>query len=108
IYRSEIYSNIEEYVEIINNPDFSANFKPYWQEPLKTAPKGFPKDWEHIDLIKPKSFVFASQMADKDFTSKDVVEKIANLFRILKPYDDFFNFTLEQHPQLATRAPKRR
>lgn len=108
VYRSEIYNNVEEYLGIINNPDFAANFKPYWQEPLKTAPKGFPKDWVHMDLIKPKSFVFAAPLADKDLTSKNSVEKIANLFRILKPYDDFFNFSLEQHPQLAERTPKRR
>ena len=108
VYRSEIYSNVEEYLEIINNPEFSSHFKPYWQEPLKTAPKGFPKDWEYMDLIKPKSFVFAASLADKDFSSKNVAGKIADLFRILKPYNDFFNFTLEQHPQLAVRTPKRR
>lgn len=108
VYRSEIYNNIEEYLEIINNPEFSSHFKPYWQEPLKTAPKGFPKDWEHIDLLKPKSFVFGAPLGDKEFSAKNLVKKITDLFRILKPYDDFFNFTLEQHPQLAVRRPKRR
>ncbi|MDE6753595.1 MAG: DUF2461 domain-containing protein [Muribaculaceae bacterium] len=108
IYRAEIYNNVEEYLEIINNTEFADSFKPYWQEPLKTAPKGFPKDWEYMDLIKPKSFVFAAPLSDKDFSSKDIVKKIGNLFRILKPYDDFFNFTLEQHPELAVRTPKRR
>ena len=107
-YRSEIYHNADEYLGIINNPEFAAAFEPYWQEPLKTAPKGFPKDWEHIDLLKPKSFVYASGLTDREFTSKNVVKKISNLFRILKPYDDFFNFTLEEHPDLAVRSPRSR
>ncbi|MBD5275930.1 MAG: DUF2461 domain-containing protein, partial [Bacteroides sp.] len=78
------------------------------QEPLKTAPKGFPKDWEHIDLLKPKSFVYASTLTDREFTSKNILKKLSDRFRILKPYNDFFNFTLEEHPELAVRTPKRR
>lgn len=107
-YRNEIYHNIEEYLEIIRNPEFSKHYKPYWQEPLKTAPKGFPKDWEYIELLKPKSFVYAASITDREMTSKNVMKKLSGLFRILKPYDDFFNFTLEEHPELAVRAPNRR
>lgn len=107
-YRNEIYHNIDEYLEIIGNPEFAKHYKPYWQEPLKTAPKGFPKDWPHIELIKPKSFVYACELTDKEFSSKNIVGRLSDLFRILKPYDDFFNFTLEEHPELAVRTPKRR
>lgn len=108
IYRTEIYNNVEEYLDIITNPEFAASFQTYWQEPLKTAPKGFPKDWEHIDLLKPKSFVFAAPLSDKEMESKDILSKLTGLFKLLKPYDDFFNFTLEQHPELSVRTPKRR
>lgn len=107
-YRKEIYSNIDEYLQIIDNPDFKAHFKPYWQEELKTAPKGYPKDWEHIDLLKPRSFTVAAPLSDKEMTSRKVVGKLLELFRILKPLNDFFNFTLEEHPELAVRTPKRR
>ncbi|MDE6409288.1 MAG: DUF2461 domain-containing protein [Muribaculaceae bacterium] len=106
-YRSEIYNNIEEYLEIMDNPEFSSHFKPYWTEPLKTAPKGFPKDWEHIDLLKPRSFTVASHISDRDFCSKGIVDRIISLCKILKPYDDFFNFTLEEHPELASCRPRR-
>ena len=92
-YRSEIYNNADEYIELINRPEFASAFEPYWQDPLKTAPKGFPKDWEHIDLLKPKSFVYASMFTDREFSSKNIVKKLSELFRILKPYNDFFNFT---------------
>lgn len=106
-YRSEIYHNIDEYVGIIENPDFKNAFFPLWQEPLKTAPKGFPKEWEYIDLLKPKSFVYTAPLTDRAVCSKNIVKKVSDLFRILKPYNDFFNFTLEEHPELAVRTPRR-
>ncbi len=107
-YRKEIYDNWEEYLEIIQNPDFAKHYQPYWQEPLKTAPKGFPKDWPHIDLLKPRSFVYGSALTDKQFSAPDLKKRLRKLFLILKPYDDFFNFTLEEHPELAVRSPRTR
>lgn len=106
-YRNEIYNNVEEYLEILEKPEFAAVFKPYWEEALKTAPKGFPKDWEHIDLLKPRSFTVASLMSDKEFCSKGNIDRIIELCGILKPYNDFFNFTLEEHPDLAYCRPKK-
>lgn len=107
-YRREIYSNIDEYIEIIRNPSFASLYYPHWQEPLKTAPKGFPKDWEHIDLLKPRSFVYSSSLTDREMASKNIIKMLSERFRLLKPYNDFFNFTLEEHPELAVRTPKRR
>ncbi|MDE5868823.1 MAG: DUF2461 domain-containing protein [Muribaculaceae bacterium] len=107
-YRSEIYNNVEEYLEIMENPEFAANFKPYWTESLKTAPKGFPKDWEHIELLKPRSFTVASHISERELCSKGIVDKIISLCKILQPYDAFFNYTLEEHPDLATCRPRQR
>ncbi|MDE6717135.1 MAG: DUF2461 domain-containing protein [Muribaculaceae bacterium] len=106
-YRSEIYNNIEEYLEIMENPEFAATFKPYWTDSLKTAPKGFPKEWEYIDLLKPRSFTVAAHLTDRDFCAKGNIDKIIFLCKILKPYDDFFNFTLEEHPELAHCRPRK-
>lgn len=105
-YRNEIYNNIEEYLEILENPEFAAHFRPYWTEPLKTAPKGFPKDWEHIDLLKPRSFTVASHITEREFCAKNLPDRLVSLAKILKPYDDFFNFTLDEHPDLAHCRPR--
>ena len=105
-YRNEIYNNADEYLEIMGDQEFAAHFKPYWTEPLKTAPKGFPKDWEYIDLIKPRSFTVAAHIPEREFCEKGNVDRIISLCKILKPYDDFFNFTLEEHPELAFCRPR--
>ncbi|MDE6272644.1 MAG: DUF2461 domain-containing protein [Muribaculaceae bacterium] len=107
-YRKEIYDNSDEYIEIIRNPDFEKYYRPYWQEPLKTSPKGFPKDWPHIDLLKPRSFVYAAPISDKQFAAPGLKKRLRELFLILKPYNDFFNFTLEEHPEFAVRTPRQR
>lgn len=106
-YRKEIYSNIDEYLEIINNPEFSDRFKPYMQDPLKTAPKGFPKDWPYMDLLKPRSIVVASPLTHRQFAAPNLTGRLMELFRVLKPYNDFFNFTLEEHPELAVRSSRK-
>lgn len=107
-YRKEIYSNIEEYLGIIQNPEFEAVYSPYMQDELKSAPKGYPKDWEYIDLLKPRSFTVSARLTEQDMCSKQAIEKICGLFRIMKPYNDFFNFTLEEHSEFAVRTPRRR
>lgn len=108
VYRKEIYDNAEEYLGIIGNPGFAKHYRPYWQEPLKTAPKGFPKDWPHIDILKPRSFVYGAPFSDSRLDSPRFKKHLRDLFLLLKPYNDFFNFTLEEHPDLAVRTPKRR
>ena len=106
--RKEIYANVEEYQEIIDNPEFSAKFPIVGDDLLKTAPKGYPKDWEYIDLLKPRSYVAYHSLSDKEMMNKDVVGKVIDLFRLLKPLNDFYNYTIEEHPELADCRPVRR
>ena len=50
--RTEFYNVPEELLEIIDSNDFKNKCgKLYEEGKLKTAPKGFPKDFEHIDLV---------------------------------------------------------
>ena len=47
--RQSIYDNIDEYREIVEDPAFKQYFPVIGENHLKTAPKGFPKDFEYID-----------------------------------------------------------
>lgn len=94
--RQSIFDNIEEYLEIIGNPEFKKIVRTVGFDPVKTCPKGFPKDWEHIDLIKPKSFVVEVPLTDDFITSPGLPERVAAIFKILKPFNDFLNFTIDE------------
>lgn len=94
--RQSIYDNIEEYLEIINNPDFKRVYPVIGENCLKTAPKGIPRDWEYIELVRPKDFVTSHPLTAKEMCSKDMPARVTELFRIAKPFNDFINFTIDE------------
>ncbi len=71
--REEILYNVDEFKSIINQKNFLKFYNTIDSEDrLKTSPKGFPKDWPDIDLLRNKEycpyFYFSIEKAmDKDF-----------------------------------------
>lgn len=94
--RQSIYDEIEEYREIVENEEFKTLLPILGEDYLKTAPKGFPKDWEYIDYIRPKEFVACSKNFDKRFmTSPRLAEKLLPYMRQGEKFNRFINFTVE-------------
>lgn len=98
--RQSIYDNIEEYLEIIEDPEFKRLYPAVGGNMLKTAPKGFPKDWEHIELLKPRDYTVLAPVPDSFFKSGDAVRKIRAYTSVLKPFNDFINFLIDEDPTL--------
>lgn len=94
--RRSIRDNIEEYLEIINQPDFRKLYPAIGMNFLKTAPKGFERDWEHLDLVRPKDFILEHKLTDRQMCSKTVLPKVTECFRIAKPWIDFINYTIDE------------
>lgn len=94
--RQDIFDNVDEYLEILNNPEFKKHFGTIGEKLLKTAPKGFPKDWEYIDLLKPRYFTTYSHLTDEDIKSPDFTDIVLERMKLLKPMNDFFNYTIDQ------------
>lgn len=98
--RQSIYDNVEEYLDIINAPGLMELGATFGSDPLKTAPKGFPKDWEHIGLLRPRNFDVLIPLADKTVETPDLAGKVADIFRKIKPYNDFLNYTIDEELHL--------
>ena len=49
--RQSIYDNIEEFVAIVEDSEFKKYFPVIGEDFLKTAPKGFPKDFKYVDSL---------------------------------------------------------
>lgn len=68
-------------------------FKSIWGElvgdEVKTAPKGFDKEHENIDLIKKKMYIFTRKFTDKEVTSNDFINTVDDSFKAVRP---FFNY----------------
>ena len=96
--RQDIVDNIDEYIGIVENPEFKKYYPVIGEERLVTAPKGFDKNWEYIDYIKPKDFSICCNLPDTFFTEdKDtLLDRIGRIFEIAKPFADFTNFTIDE------------
>lgn len=92
--RQDIFDNVEEYLEIIHEPEFSAYYKEVGDDLLKTAPKGFPKDWPYIDLLKPRSFTAYTPLTDRDVTSSKFEQKVIERMKAVYKFNRFLNYTL--------------
>lgn len=95
--RKEIYDNIEEYLEIIENPEFKSRYPQVGFDRLKTSPKGFPKDWEYIDLLKPRDFTVLAPVGDSFMKSPDLVKNTISYFRTQIPYNRFIDYVFDQN-----------
>ena len=93
--RQSIYDNIDEYLAIIENPAFKKAYPEVGENCLKTAPKGIPRDWEHIALVRPRDYVATHRLEDSELCRQDFVAAAREIFSLAKPFNDFINFAID-------------
>lgn len=93
--RREIYENPEEFREIILKRDFYAYFGELYEDRLKTAPRGFPKDFEHMDLLQYKSYIVSRGIDERLVTGGGLLEETLKAFRLSHPLIRFINYALD-------------
>jgi len=90
--RTEIYENTDEFKKIIQDKNFKKHFKEITSEDqLKTAPKGFPKDFEDIDLLKNKHYTVMKPIDESLISSADFSNEVKETFKSLYPFNKFIN-----------------
>nr|WP_320119069.1 DUF2461 domain-containing protein [uncultured Marinifilum sp.] len=89
--RTEIYHNTQEFKNIIDSKEFKMHFKKLYGEKLKTAPRGFPKDFEDISLLNYKNYAVLKAIDDKTVKSDFFQLEIENTFKTLRPLNQFLN-----------------
>ncbi|MBD5367076.1 MAG: DUF2461 domain-containing protein [Bacteroides sp.] len=92
--RKAIVDNIEEFNEIISDKTFNRYFPEWYNERLKTAPKGWPKDHPNIDLLRLTGYCREHYMSPTDFDKPDWPEKVNEILKAIKPLNDFCNYSL--------------
>ena len=89
--RMEIYDHPDGFKEVLYDADFKEYFGEIMGEKLKTAPKGFDKEFEDIDLLRYKSYAFGYSLTDEQVLSADLVELAVSVFRQLSHMNRFLN-----------------
>lgn len=93
--RTEIYEHVEEFKSIISEAESKMDFNELHGDKLKTAPKGFPKDFPDIDLLKYKSYGLSREITDKQIKDDTLIGEVTESFRSLTPLIHFLNNGVE-------------
>ncbi|WP_295232681.1 DUF2461 domain-containing protein [uncultured Chryseobacterium sp.] len=92
LIRKEISLYSDEFLTILNNPDFKKHFPELDQESkLVKVPQGFEKDDPMADFLKLKNFIVVYTLKDQELLGKEAVKNLAAIYEIMKPFNDFLN-----------------
>lgn len=92
--RDSIAQNGEEWEQIIREPEFEKYFTVQGTA-LKKVPAGYEKEHPQAEFLKYKSWYLEYPIKDEELKDAETfVAKAAEIFRIMKPFNDFLNRAL--------------
>lgn len=92
--REEIAIDAESLRTIINDSNFKKYFGALAGAQLKTAPRGYPKDHESIDLLRYKQYLLIRNFTDEEVLAADFLEKLNQSFMNMRPFLDYMSEVL--------------
>ena len=92
--RKEFELDATEIRDILNNKKFNQVWGDFVGDEVKTAPKGFSKEHENIDLIRKKQFIFTKKYTNKEVTSSNFINEVNSAFKAIRPYFDYMSEVL--------------
>ncbi len=92
--RKEIELDAVSLLRIINKASFKKRFGELEGEGVKSAPRGFPKDHPHIDLLRKKQYYFVQKFSNADVHKSGFHQTVAASFKALLPYFDYMSEVL--------------
>lgn len=95
--RQDIYDQIEEFVEILENPAFKKVYPALDGESLSRMPAGFPADSPYGYILKHKDFSVYSSKPNGFFEQDRWMDQAAADFQTLQPFNRFLNYTVDTY-----------
>ncbi|GGK29421.1 TIGR02453 family protein [Yeosuana aromativorans] len=92
--RKEFEMDDSEMRDILNNQALKTIWGDIKGDEVKTAPKGFSKDHEAIDLIKKKQYIFTKPFNDKEVLEPDFINTVNEAFKAIRPYFNYMSDVL--------------
>jgi len=72
--------------EVLAEKKFKENFGELRGDGVKSAPRGFAKDHENIDLIRKKQFILVRNFTDKEVLSTGFLDQVNDTFIAMRPF----------------------
>jgi uncharacterized protein (TIGR02453 family) len=89
--REDIFEHVEEFKEIVSTAKKKSDLDGFFGEKLSGAPRGFPKDFPDIELLKYKSYGLSKSLSDKEMMAEVSIQNIVSDFKNLHPLLQFIN-----------------
>lgn len=94
--RNYIYHHPDEIRAILDNKKFKKLFPELSSDDkLKNPPKGYPKDFKEVELIKNKHFVTYHAFDNDFFMNENLVGRLMEFFEVQYPFNAFLNKAVE-------------
>ena len=94
--RQDIYNNMDEFLEIIENKDFKHTYSELEGEQLKRMPEGFPAGSPYATILKHKDFVVSAMKPDAFFYTDNWKDLVIEDFKKLQPFNRFLNYSIRE------------
>ena len=94
--RKEVYYNTDRFVKLINDPGLRRYFGDLdVMDKAKLAPRDFPRDFPHIELLKHRHYIVSCPLTDAQVNSDDFLSLVHQAFRSAWPLNCFLKTGLE-------------
>lgn len=93
--REEVLYQIEGFKNIIENDHFKAAFGDINGEKLKNPPRGFPADFEDVELLKYKSYTVVHSIGDELVGQEGFADYVLEVFKKMIDFNQFLNKAVE-------------
>ena len=95
--RQEIFYHPQNYIKLIEDDLFKSTFTLDYADKLKTAPKGYPKDWEYLDLIKNRNYALGHKVEEEVLFAPDFLKYAIDIYKIIHPFNQFLNKAVDEN-----------
>ena len=92
--RKEFEMDDSEIRAILKDKKFNSIWGDFVGDEVKSAPKGFSKDHESIDLIKKKQYIFIKKFTDKEVLEENFLNEVNIAFKAIRPYFNYMSNVL--------------
>jgi uncharacterized protein (TIGR02453 family) len=92
--RKEIEVDGQEFTSIISQKKIKEIWGEIKGEEVKTSPKGFSADHQHIDLIKKKQFIFIKKLKEEEILDESFQKRLVSYFVSIRPFFDYMSEVL--------------
>lgn len=95
LIRQEIVFNPGAYLEVIHDPAIAGGYERGGREDmLKKGPLGYPKEFEHLEEIKYKHYIFSKSYKDTETVKEGFSRNVADDFKGLLPLVNYLNHAI--------------